>query len=48
MRVGVDNNRLPAAAHLRLRRAIAADDRERPMADVPHLGKKIPRSDADV
>ena len=26
----------------------AADDRERPMSDVPNLGEKIPRSDADV
>jgi len=48
MREGVDNNRQPAAAHLRLRWATRQTIENGWCPDVPNLGKKIPISDADV
>jgi len=48
MHVADDSNHPPAAAYLRLRRVTRRTIREQPMSDVPNLGEKIPRSDADV
>jgi len=47
MRVGVDNNRLPAAAHLRLRRATRQTIENGPVR-CSKFREKIPRSNADI